>query len=154
MRIGSAALVVWTAVLLGGQSAANADACSETWFYASMAATGERDLSEYVGEGGSQLARSDFDLIVRNIDKAALSIDACKQADTIGKYSLVDADRWQIGFDRGWIAAPEAAKRMHADLQRLKAIHFDQRDKREYDSVQIQDKALYKKAGFAWEPVR
>jgi hypothetical protein len=43
---------------------------------------------------------------------------------------------------------------MHADLQRLKAIHLDRRDAREYDSVQIQDKALFKKAGYAWEPVR
>jgi hypothetical protein len=42
---------------------------------------------------------------------------------------------------------------MHAELQRLKAIRFDRRDKREYDVVQVQDKALYKKAGLAWDPV-
>jgi hypothetical protein len=150
----AAALIFWTAVSLGGRAAANADACSETWFYASMAATGERDLSEYIGEGGSQLARSDFELIARNIDKAAVTVDACTQADTVGKYALVDADRWQIGFDQGWIAAPEAAKRIHAVLQRLKAIRFDRRDVREYDSIQIHDKSLFKKAGFAWEPVR
>jgi hypothetical protein len=150
----NATAFIFLAVLsLEGTVAANADACSDTWFYASMAATGERDLSEYVGEGGGQTARSDFDLIVRNVDKAALGIDLCKQADTLAKYALVDAGRWQIGFDRGWVAAPDAARRMHADLQRLKAIRFDRRDKREYDSVQIQDKALFMKAGFTWEPV-
>jgi hypothetical protein len=97
--------------------------------------------------------RSDFDLIVRNLDKAGGSVDACKQADTIAKYAFVDAQRWQIGFDRGWVAAPVAARRIHVELQRLKAIRFDRRDKREYDVVQVQDKALYKKAGLAWEPV-
>jgi hypothetical protein len=151
-RAGSA-FIFWVALSLGGQAAANADACSETWFYSSMAATGERDLSDYVDEGGSQLARSDFDLIVRNLDKAGASIDTCRQADTIAKYAFVDAQRWQIGFERGWVAAPDAARRMHAELQRLKAIRFDRRDKREYDVVQVQDKALYKKAGLAWDPV-
>jgi hypothetical protein len=154
MNRNAAAFIFCAALSLGGHVAANADACSDTWFYASMAATGERDLTEYVGEGGSQLAKSDFDLIVRNMDKAALSIDACKQADTVAKYAFVDANRWQIGFDRGWVAAPDAARRIHADLRRLKAVHFERRDKREFDAVQIQDKALFKKAGFAWEPVR
>jgi hypothetical protein len=147
------AFIIVAVLSLEGTVAAHADACSDTWFYASMAATGERDLSEYVGEGGSQTARSDFDLIVRNVDKAALTLDSCKQAATVAKYALVDAGRWQIGFDRGWVAAPDAALRIHADLKRLKAIRFDRRDAREFDSVQIQDKALFRKAGFTWEPV-
>ena len=154
MNRNAAAFIFWAALSLEGHTAAFADACSDTWFYASMAATGERDLTEYVAEGGSQTARSDFDLIVSNVEKAARTVDACKQSDTIAKYALVDANRWQIGFDRGWVDAPNAARRIHADLKRLKAIHFDRRDRREYDSVQIQDKALFRKAGFAWEAVR
>jgi hypothetical protein len=150
----AAAVIFWAAFSLGGHVAANADACSETWFYASMAATGERDLTEYVGEGGTQLARSDFELMARNVDKAAITVDACKQADTVAKFALTDAERWQIGFDRGWVAAPDAARRIHADLKRLKAIHFDRRGAREFDSVQIEDKALFVKAGMPWEPVR
>jgi hypothetical protein len=150
----AAAIIFCAAFFLEGRAAANADACSDTWFYASMAASGERDLTEYIGEGGSQTARSDFDLIVRNVDKATLTVDACKQADTLAKYAFVDADRWQIGFERGWITAPDAARRIHADLGRLKAIHFDRRDMREYDSLQIEDKSLFQKAGYPWQPVR
>ncbi|HEY5095872.1 MAG TPA: hypothetical protein VII69_12220 [Candidatus Eremiobacteraceae bacterium] len=151
---GALAAVVWSAAFLFSGLCARADACSDTWFYSALAATGERDLSQYMGEGGTQTAKSDFDIVARNMDLAGRTVDACKQADTIAKFAFTDADRWQIGFDRGWIPAPDAARHVHGALTRLKAIHFDSRDPKEYNSVQIHDKALFKAAGLAWEAVR
>jgi|GEM_PF-6453549 len=151
---GALAAVVWSAAMLMTALVARADACSDTWFYAALAATGERDLNQYMGEGGTQTAKSDFDIVARNMDLAGRTVDACKQPDTIAKFAFTDAARWQIGFDRGWITAPIAARRVHSALRRLKAINFDSRDAREYNSVQIRDKALYRAAGLAWEPVR
>ena len=119
-----------------------------------MAATSERDLTQYVAEGGTQMARSEFDIVVRNMDLAARTVDACKQADTVAKFAFTDADRWQIGVDRGWVPAKVGARRLHAALERLKAINFDRRDPREYNIVQIHDKAMFKAAGIAWNPIR
>src|SRR5471032_2297534 len=120
MMRGALAAVVWSAVILLTAVAARADACSDSWFYAALAATGERDLNQYMGEGGTQTAKSDFDIVARNMDLAGRTIDACRQADTIAKYAFTDAARWQIGFDRGWVPAPVAAIRVHSALRRLK----------------------------------
>lgn len=151
---GTLAAIVWSAAFLFAGLSARADGCSDTWFYSALAATGERDLNQYMSEGGSQTAKSDFDIVARNMDLAGRTVDNCKQAVTIAKYAFTDADRWQIGFDRGWVLAPDAARHIHNALRRLKAIHFDSRDPKEYNSVQIHDKALYRAAGLAWEPVR
>ena len=119
-----------------------------------MAATGERDLNQYVNEGGTQTAKSDFDIVAHDMDMAARSVTGCKQADTIAKFAFTDAARWQIAFDRGWVPAPNAAHHIHDSLKTLKAIHFDRRDPREYNSLQVRDKALFKSAGIAWDPIR
>jgi hypothetical protein len=148
------AAIACVAAFFHSVTPARADACSDSWFYSSMAATGERDLKEYVGEGGTQSAKADFDLIAHNMDMAGRTVDACKQADTLAKYDFADAERWQIGFDRGWVTARDGARHIHDSLKRLKAIHFDRRDANEYNSVQIHDKALFNAAGLAWEPVR
>lgn len=151
---GTLAALICLVTILFGVQPARADACSDTWFYSSMAATGERDLNEYMGEGGTQMAKSEFDIVVRNMELAGRSVDGCKQAATVAKYAFIDAERWQIGFDRGWVPASDAARHVHDALKRLKAIHFDRRDPKEYNIVQIRDKALFKAAGIAWSPIR
>ena len=118
-----------------------------------MATTGERDLKEYVGEGGTQTARSDFDIVAHNMDQAGRTIDRCRQSATIAKFAFADAERWRIGYERGWVPARSAALHIHDALGRLKAIHFDRRDPREFNPVQIRDKSLFKASGIAWEPV-
>ena len=132
----AAAGLVWVALSILGNVPARGDACSDTWFYGAMASTGERDLREYSSEGGTQLARSDFELINQNMDKAARTVNACRQADTLAKYDFADAERWQIGFDQGWVSARDGARHVHDALVRLHAIRFDRRDPFEFNAVQ------------------
>jgi len=150
---GAAAGVVWVAASMFGILPARADACSDTWFYGAMASTGERDLREYSSEGGTQLARSDFELVNHNMDMAAQTVNGCKQPDTLAKYAFADAERWQIGYDQGWVPARISARHVHDALARLHAIRFDRRDPVEFNAVQIRDKAMFKAAGLPWPPI-